>query len=105
MNKKLEGFAEEVQFVPKVFLNEYGFRVTEVRVLANANIPVWECKDEYLISKSSKEEVEMTVSSESADSFRSKYSATSCSRGSSKWSASSPSSGCRSSSWSTSTRT
>ncbi len=61
MNKRLEGFAEEMQFVPKVFLNEYGFRVTEVRVLANANLPVWECKDEYLISKSSKEEVEMTV--------------------------------------------
>ena len=50
-----------IEFVPKVFLNEYGFRVVEVKVLANGNIPIWNCNDESLISKSSKKEVEMTV--------------------------------------------
>lgn len=48
------------EYEQKVFLNEYGFRITSVRVIGDGKL-MWETKDEAKIARSSKEEVKMTV--------------------------------------------
>jgi hypothetical protein len=49
------------EYEPKVFLNEYGFRITSVRVMGDGKL-MWETTEEDKIARSSKEEVKMTVS-------------------------------------------
>lgn len=50
------------RLTPKVFLNQYDFRVTKVRVLGEKGRDVlWKLEDEEIIARSSHQEVEMTL--------------------------------------------